>query len=110
MRRARGGIASAAVSRGRVVVFGGEDFGTGTTIREVELYDPRRAALAPLPDMRTPRHGLGGVVAGQPRLRDRGRSEPGFPFSDAIEFLDVADLDPAQGRHPDAAVPGAHRR
>ena len=70
--QARGGIASAAVSRGRVVVFGGEDFGTGRTIEQVELFDPRTRRWRRLPDMRTPRHGLGGAA-----LNDRVYSSAG---------------------------------
>jgi N-acetylneuraminic acid mutarotase len=89
MRRARGGIASAAISRGRVVVFGGEDFNTGRTIAEVELYDPRARRWRRLPDMRTPRHGLGGAALGNRIYAIQGGPRPGFHFSDALEFLDV---------------------
>lgn len=89
MRRARAGIASAAVSRGRVVVFGGEDFGTGKTIEKVELFDPARRRWRSLPDMRTPRHGLGGVSLGNRVYAIEGGPQPGFHFADTIEFLDV---------------------
>ena len=89
MRRARAGIASAAVSRGRVVVFGGEDFGTGRTIAEVELYDPATRRWRSLPDMRTPRHGLGGVSRGNRVYAIEGGPQPGFHFASTIEFLDV---------------------
>ena len=89
MRRARGGIASAALSGGRVVVFGGEDFGTGRTISEVELYDPGKASWRSLPDMRTPRHGLGGVSRGNRIFAIQGGPQPGFHFASTIEFLDV---------------------
>jgi Kelch motif len=89
MRRARAGIASAAVSRGRVVVFGGEDFGTGKTIEKVELFDPARRRWRSLPDMRTPRHGLGGVALGNRVYAIEGGPQPGFHFADTIEFLDV---------------------
>jgi len=89
MRRARAGIASATVSRGRVVVFGGEDFGTGKTIEKAELFDPARRRWRPLPDMRTPRHGLGGVSLGNRVYAIEGGPQPGFHFANTIEFLDV---------------------
>jgi N-acetylneuraminic acid mutarotase len=87
MRKARGGIASAAVSRGRVVVFGGEE--AQGTIAEVELFDPRSRRWLSLPAMRTPRHGLGGVSLGNRVYAIEGGPQPGFHFSDAIEYLDV---------------------
>ena len=90
MRTARGGIASVRLSDGRIVVFGGEELGAGgTTIRQVELFDPRRRRWARLPDMRTPRHGLGGVALGRRVLSIEGGPQPGFHFSRSIEFLDV---------------------
>jgi len=88
MRRARGGIA-AAVVRGRIVVFGGEDFATGRTIERVELLDPRRRRWYDLPDMRSPRHGLGGVSLGRRVYSVSGGPKPGFHFSRTIEFLDL---------------------
>lgn len=87
MRKARGGIASAAVSRGRVVVFGGEE--PGGTIEEVEIYDPARRRWRSLPDMRTPRHGLGGASLGNRVYALEGGPQPGFFFADTLEFLDV---------------------
>jgi len=86
--RARGGIA-AAVVRGRIVVFGGEDFTTGRTIERVEVYDPRRRRWRDLPDMRTPRHGLGGAALGRRVYAVSGGPRPGFHFSRSIEFLDL---------------------
>jgi N-acetylneuraminic acid mutarotase len=88
LRRARGGIA-AAVVRGRIVVFGGEDFTIGRTIEQVELYDPRRRRWSKLPDMRTPRHGLGGAALGRRVYAVSGGPKPGFHFSRATEFLDL---------------------
>ena len=88
MRRARGGIA-AAVVRGRIVVFGGEDFTTGRTIERVEAYDPRRRRWRDLPDMRTPRHGLGAAALGRRVYAVSGGARPGFHFSRSIEFLDL---------------------
>jgi N-acetylneuraminic acid mutarotase len=87
MRKARGGIASARVSGNRIVVFGGEE--SQGTIAEVELFDPRARSWRPLPSMRTPRHGLGGVSFGNRVLAIEGGPQPGFHFSNALEFLDV---------------------
>jgi len=87
---ARGGIASARLPDGRIVVFGGEQLGPGgTTVQQVEVYSPGRNRWRRLPDMLTPRHGLGGVS-----LRNRvyaigGGPQPGFHFSSAIETLQV---------------------
>jgi hypothetical protein len=90
MRTPRGGIASARLRDGRIVVFGGENLAPGgTTIREVELFDPRRRRWERLPDMLTPRHGLGGVALGNRVFAIEGGVEPGFSFSNAIEALDV---------------------
>jgi N-acetylneuraminic acid mutarotase len=90
LRTPRGGIASARLADGRIVVFGGENLVPGgTTIREVELFDPRARRWRSLPPMRTPRHGLGGVALGQRIYAIQGGVEPGFSFSDAIEVLDV---------------------
>ncbi len=90
LRTARGGIASARLSDGRIVVFGGEQLRPGgTTIAEVELFDPRTGRWRSLPDMRTPRHGLGGVALGRRAFAVEGGTNPGLSFSRAIEYLDV---------------------
>jgi N-acetylneuraminic acid mutarotase len=90
MRHARGGIASARLRDGRIVVFGGEQLRPGgTTIRQAELFDPRRRRWQRLPDMRTPRHGLGGTALGYRVFAIEGGPEPGLHFSSAIEALDV---------------------
>ena len=48
--RPRGGIASARLSDGRIVVFGGEQLEPGgTTIAEVEMFDPSRRRWSALP-------------------------------------------------------------
>lgn len=87
---ARGGIASARVRDGRIVVFGGEQLGPGgTTIREVEGFDPHRNRWRPLPDMPTPRHGLGGASLGNRVYALLGGPQPGFHFANAVEYLDV---------------------
>jgi N-acetylneuraminic acid mutarotase len=90
LRVARGGIAAARLGDGRIVVFGGERLEPGgTTIAEVEMFDPRRRRWSSLPDLRTPRHGLGGVARGRRVYAIQGGPTPGFDFSNAIEYLDV---------------------
>jgi N-acetylneuraminic acid mutarotase len=90
LRVARGGIASARLRDGRIVVFGGERLEPGgTTIAEVELFDPRRRRWSRLPELRTPRHGLGGAALGRRVYALEGGPTPGFDFSRAIEYLDV---------------------
>jgi N-acetylneuraminic acid mutarotase len=90
LHTARGGIASARLSGGRIVVFGGERLEPGgTTIAEVELFDPRTRRWSSLPDMRTPRHGLGGAALGRRVFAIEGGPTPGFAFTRTIEFLDV---------------------
>ena len=90
LRTPRGGIASARLPDGRIAVFGGERLTPGgTTIAEVELFDPRSGRWSSLPDLRTPRHGLGGVARGRRVYAIEGGTSPGLFFSDAIEFLDV---------------------
>jgi N-acetylneuraminic acid mutarotase len=90
LQTARGGIASAQLSDGRIVVFGGERLVPGgTTIAEVELFDPRTRRWRSLPDMRTPRHGLGGAALGRRVFAIEGGPTPGFAFTRTIEYLDV---------------------
>jgi non-specific serine/threonine protein kinase len=90
MRTPRGGIASARLRDGRIVVFGGENLEPGgTTIAAVELFDPRTRRWSRLPDMRTPRHGLGGAALGNRVFALEGGVTPRFSLSPTIEFLDV---------------------
>ena len=89
MARERAGIASVALPGGRIAVFGGEDFGTGRTIGEVELLDTRTRRWSRLPDMRTPRHGLGGVARGNRVYSLLGGPQPGFHFASDRRVLDV---------------------
>jgi N-acetylneuraminic acid mutarotase len=90
LHTARGGIASARLSDGRIVVFGGERLEPGgTTIAEVELFDPRSRRWSSLSDMRTPRHGLGGAALGRRVFAIEGGPTPGLAFTRTIEFLDV---------------------
>jgi hypothetical protein len=90
LRTPRGGIASVRLGDGRIVVFGGERLEPGgTTIAEVELFDPRRGRWRALPDMRTPRHGLGGAALGRRVFSFAGGTSPGLSFSGAVEVLQV---------------------
>ena len=90
MRTPRGGIASVRLRDGRIVVFGGEELQLGgTTIGEVELFNPRTRRWRELPDMRTPRHGLAGAALGNRVFALEGGPQPGLAFSNAIEFLDI---------------------
>ena len=85
----RSGIAAVAVGA-KPVVFGGEELAEdGTTIGSVELFDPAAHRWRRLPDMRTPRHGLGGAARGRRIYALQGGPQPGFAFSDAVEFLDL---------------------
>jgi hypothetical protein len=86
MRNERGGIGAATV-QGRIVVAGGEE--SAGTIREVELYDPATRRWRALPDLPTPRHGLGVVARGRRVFTIEGGDSPGFAFTDALEALDV---------------------
>jgi hypothetical protein len=87
MHKKRGGIGAATV-RGRIVVAGGEE--SAGTIREVELYDPSTRRWRALPDMPTPRHGLGVVARGRRVFTVEGGDRPGFAFTDAIEALRIS--------------------
>jgi N-acetylneuraminic acid mutarotase len=90
MAVARSGIAAVRVRDGRIVVFGGEQLGAGgSTIADVELFDPSARRWRRLPDLRTPRHGLGGAALGNRVYAIEGGVIPGFSFSPAIESLDV---------------------
>jgi len=94
MAKARGGIAAAALSTKELVVFGGEDAEgeakqAAGTIREVERYNAKTQRWSALPDMPTPRHGLGGVALGRDVYAVEGGPEPGLHFSNAIETLSV---------------------
>jgi N-acetylneuraminic acid mutarotase len=90
MRKPRGGIAAATVggeARGRIVVVGGEE--EAGTIAEVELLDPARRRWRPLPDLPTPRHGLGAVARAGRVYVIQGGDEPGFAFTNTLEALTV---------------------
>jgi hypothetical protein len=88
MEKPRGGI-GAATAGGSVVVVGGEE--QSGTIRVVERYDPARRRWTRLPDLRTPRHGLGVVSRGRRVYAVEGGREPGFHFSRALEVLNIRE-------------------
>jgi Kelch motif len=91
---ARSGHAAVAIGRaplgGRVVVFGGEELDGGTTIEEVEVFSPSAGGWSRLPDMVTPRHGVGGAAKGLRVYALEGGPRPGLAFSSALEYLDLA--------------------
>ena len=80
MRKERGGIGAATVRGGRIVVAGGEE--SAGTIREVELYNPATRRWRALPDLPTPRHGLGVVARGRRVFTIEGGDSPGFAFTE----------------------------
>jgi N-acetylneuraminic acid mutarotase len=90
LRTPRGGIAAVRLADRRIVVFGGENLEPGgTTIAEVEIFNPRKRRWRSLPSLRTPRHGLGGAALGRRIYAIEGGTTPGFSFSNAIETLAV---------------------
>ncbi|HSI79619.1 MAG TPA: kelch repeat-containing protein [Solirubrobacterales bacterium] len=81
---------TAAVSGGRMVAFGGEELGPGgETIAAVEMLAPGATAWTPLPDMVTPRHGLGGAARGNRVFALEGGPQPGLTVSRAVEALNL---------------------
>jgi hypothetical protein len=72
---------------GKVVAFGGEE--AAGTIAPVELYHPGADRWTPLPDMRTPRHGLGGASKGRRVFALEGGPQPALTTSSTLEFLHV---------------------
>ncbi len=80
---------SATVAAGRLVVFGGEELDGGETIEQVEAYDPATGSWSALPEMVTPRHGLGAAAKGKRIYAIEGGPQPGLAFSRALEFLDL---------------------
>jgi N-acetylneuraminic acid mutarotase len=82
--------AAAAVARGEVVVFGGEkQDGSRETVGATEAYDPATGSWTGLPDMLTPRHGLGGASLGDRVFALEGGAVGGLHFSTANEYLRV---------------------
>lgn len=81
---ARGGTA-AAVASGRVVSIGGEE--PNGTIRSVYAYDLAKRKWSQLPDLPTPRHGLGVVALGTRVYAVAGGTVPGLSVSGATESI-----------------------
>lgn len=89
---ARSGAAAVTLKDGRIVVFGGEELNEGgTTIEQVELFDPATGGWSALEDMVTPRHGLGGAASKSRVFAIEGGPTPGLDYSSANEYLDVPD-------------------
>jgi hypothetical protein len=86
MGKPRGGIAAATID-GRIVVVGGEE--SAGTIAEVEMYDARKRSWSRLPDLPTPRHGLGAVARDGRFYAIQGGDRPGFTFTNALEVLEL---------------------
>ena len=82
---------TAAVVRGKIVAFGGEE--AAGTILPVELYNPAADRWTALPDMRTPRHGLGGASKGRRVFALEGGPQPALTTSSTLEFLDIPKSD-----------------
>jgi Kelch motif len=83
---ARGGTGAAVVS-GRLVSVGGEE--PAGTIASVFAYSPAARRWRRLPDLPTPRHGLGVVAHGGRVYVVGGGPEPGLTVSGAVESLEV---------------------
>ncbi len=83
-----GGFAAAGVGR-RVVVAGGERLGEGLfgTIAAAEVYDPAQRRWNRLPDLPTPRHGLGVAALGNSVYAIEGGPITLVGVSNAVEAL-----------------------
>ena len=88
MPTARGGLAAAAFG-GRLFTFGGEGNSAAPQgiFPQVEVYDPGRDRWDSLPDLPTPRHGMGAAVVGDQIYVPGGATVAGFQASDANEAL-----------------------
>jgi hypothetical protein len=84
--QARGGTGAAGLA-GRIVSVGGEQ--PGGTIARVYQYVARTGRWSRLPDLPTPRHGLGVVAARGSVWVLAGGLEPGLAFSGVVESLRV---------------------
>jgi hypothetical protein len=73
----------------RLVVFGGEELDGGTTIEQTELLAWGHDRWKALPDMVTPRHGVGGAASGSRVYALEGGPQPGLAYSAALEYLDL---------------------
>jgi hypothetical protein len=90
MRVPHAGFQAVAASD-RIVVFGGEQPGSGVhgTIGQVEEFQPRTRAWTELPPMPHPRHGLGGAWDGQRVYALEGGEETVLGGSTLAEALRV---------------------
>jgi hypothetical protein len=71
-------------------VFGGEEIdGTGVTIEQTEVLEPGASSWAALPEMVTPRHGVGGAAKGSRVYAIEGGTRAGLAFSSALEYIDL---------------------
>jgi len=84
---ARGGTGAAAAN-GSIVSIGGE--APSGTIRSVYAYSLATARWRRLPDLPTPRHGLGVAAIGTRVYAIAGGPAPGLTVSDANEHIDLA--------------------
>lgn len=82
---ARGGTGASAVARRLIVSVGGEE--PAGTIASVYAFDVVRRHWDRLPNMRTPRHGLGVVTFGGTVYAIAGGPRPGLHVSGANEAL-----------------------
>jgi N-acetylneuraminic acid mutarotase len=81
----RGGAAGGLLN-GRIFVFGGEgnrDDARGI-FHEAEMYDPATDTWQALPDMKVPRHGLGGAVIGDRIYLPAGSLSQGIDVTDTF--------------------------
>jgi non-specific serine/threonine protein kinase len=83
--QARGGTGASAVGRRLIVSVGGEE--PSGTIASVYAFDVARRVWERLPDLRTPRHGLGVVTLGSTVYAIAGGPRPGLFVSAANEAL-----------------------
>ena len=78
---------SYAAVAGSIVSVGGE--APSGTIASVFAYDLSRGRWRGLPDLPTPRHGLGVVALGMRVYAVAGGPSPGLTVSGANEYLDL---------------------
>jgi N-acetylneuraminic acid mutarotase len=88
MPTARGGLAAAALG-GRLFTFGGEGNSADPQgiFPQVEVYEPASDRWSGLPDLPTPRHGMGAAVSGEQIYVPGGATVAGFRASAANEAL-----------------------
>ena len=66
------------------------------TFAEVEAFDTRTGGWLTLPNLPTPRHGLGVVAIGTAVYTLSGGPHPGLHVADATEVLDTGPLGPCR--------------